>query len=330
MRSVHVLEFVRHRDGVWDLPRERVEALAPRFPGVRFSTPRDQAEADRLLPEVEVVLGWALNPDNFGTTRKLEWVHVTAAGVGSVLFPAMVASPVVLTNSRGMHATSMAEHTLAVILAFARKLHLARDAQRERRWAQASLWRDEPEIRDLEGSTLGLVGLGAVGTAIARRARSLGMRVLAVRRHPDPDPEPAHAQWGPDGLLRLLEASDWVVLAAPLTAGTRRLIGARELERMRPSAVLVNIGRGALVDESAVTDALAAGRLAGAALDVYEEEPLPDSSPLWAMPQVIVTPHVSGVGPRYWERALEMFAANLERFVEGRPLENVVDKAAGY
>lgn len=330
MRSVHVLEFVRHRDGVWDLPLPLVEALGRRFPSARFSSPRDQAEADRLLPEVEVVLGWALNRDNFAAATKLEWVHVTAAGVGSVLFPEMVESPVVLTNSRGMHATSMAEHTLAVILAFARKLHLARDAQLERRWTQESLWRDAPEIRDLAGSTLGLVGLGAVGSAIAVRARALGLRVLAVRRHPAADPAPADEQWGPDGLSRLLAAADWVVLATALTAETRRLIGANELERMRPGAVLVNLGRGSLVDETALVAALARGRIAGAALDVFEEEPLPAESPLWSMPHVIVTPHVSGVGPRYWERALELFADNLERFLGGRPLMNVVDKRAGY
>jgi len=330
MRSLHVLEFVRDPDGVWDLPAHHVEGLARRFPGVRFSSPRAQEEADRLLSGAEVVLGWALHRDNFATARELEWVHVTAAGVGSVLFPEMVESPVVLTNSRGLHAAAMAEHALGVMLAVARKLHLARDAQRDRRWTQTSLWRGEPGIGELAGATLGLVGMGAVGTAIAVRARAFGMRVLAVRRHPASAPAPADEQWGPEGLGRLLECCDWIVLAAPLTSETRGLIGSSELERMRPGAVLVNLGRGRLVDETALAEALARGRIAGAALDVFAEEPLPAASPLWDMPQVIVTPHVSGIGPRLWERTVELFAGNLERFLAGRPLLNVVDKRAGY
>jgi phosphoglycerate dehydrogenase-like enzyme len=162
------------------------------------------------------------------------------------------------------------------------------------------------------------------------RARALGQTVIVVRRHPAQDPAPAHEQWGIDRLPELLARADWVVLAAPLTAETRGLVGRAELARMKPGAVLINLGRGALVDEAALTDALEHGRLAGAGLDVFEHEPLDPSSRLWGLPQVIATPHISGLGPRYWERSVELFARNLRAFLAGGPLVNVVDKRAGY
>jgi phosphoglycerate dehydrogenase-like enzyme len=330
MARMRVLEYVRDRDAVWTLPPERVADLARAFPEVEFVSPADRAAAEAELPAADVVYGWVLRPDNLHRAERLRWVHVSAAGVAPLLFPGFVESPVVLTNGRGLHAAAMAEHALGVVLAFARKLHLARDRQRERTWAQQELWVGPPPLRAVEGSTLGLVGFGAIGRAVATRARALGMQVLAVRRRPAADPAPADAQWGPERLDDLLAASDWVVLCPPLTAESRGLLSAERLARMKPDAVLVNLGRGALVDEPALVAALAGGRLAGAALDVFAEEPLPPDSPLWGMPQVIVTPHVSGLGPAYWERAVAQFAANLRRFLAGAPLENVVDKRAGY
>jgi phosphoglycerate dehydrogenase-like enzyme len=333
MRAVaplRVIEFVRWRDSVWNLPRVHLDALAAEFPSVHFDSPHDRAEADRLLPEAEIVLGWAVRRENFASATRLRWIQLTAAGVGSQLFPELVESPVVVTNARGIHAVSMAEHALGVMLAFARKLHIARDAQVHRAWAQEAQWTGPPPFGQLAGGTLGLVGFGAVGRAVAERARALGMRVLAVRRHPAEHPAPADAQWGPERLPELLDRADWLVLAAPLTPATRGVIGRDQIARLRPHAILVNLGRGALVDERALVEALTAGRIAGAALDVFEEEPLSRDSPLWGMPQVIVTPHVSGFGPRFWERTCELFARNLRRWLAGEPLDNVVDKRAGY
>jgi phosphoglycerate dehydrogenase-like enzyme len=333
MRAVaplRVIEFVRWRDSVWNLPRVHLDALAAEFPSVHFDSPHDRAEADRLLPEAEIVLGWAVRRENFASATRLRWIQLTAAGVGSQLFPELVESPVVVTNARGIHAVSMAEHAIGVMLAFARKLHLARDDQARRAWAQEEQWTGPPPFGQLAGGTLGLVGFGAVGRAVAERARALGMRVLAVRRHPAEHPAPADAQWGPERLPELLDRADWLVLAAPLTPATRGVIGRDQIARLRPHAILVNLGRGPLVDERALIEALTAGRIAGAALDVFEEEPLSRDSPLWGMPQVIVTPHVSGFGPRFWERTCELFARNLRHWLAGEPLDNVVDKRAGY
>jgi len=327
--SIHVLEFVRSANDVWNLPTASLEELRERFPGVRFTSPATQAEADGLLPSADVVLGAAVSADNFGIASRLRWIHITAAGVGSVLFPQLAASDVVLTNGRGLHAEAMSEHAIGVMLAFTRRLHLSRDAQRERRWIQDEMWRHVPPSR-LAGTTMLLVGLGAVGSAIATRARALGVRVIAVRRNPAPDPAPADEQHAASRLSELIPSADWVILAAPLTSETRRVMGAAELARMKPGAVLVNLGRGALVDEPALVEALRSGTVAGAALDVFEAEPLPAQSPLWDLPQVLVTPHVSGLAPDYWGRAIAMFGDNLGRFLEGRPLRNVVDKRAGY
>ncbi len=330
MTRVRVLEWVRDPSGVWNLPRELARALSDAVPDLELWCPETRGEAEAHLPEADVVLGFAVRPANFSSARQLRWVHSTAASVTGVLFPALVESDVVVTNSRGLHADAMAEHALAMMLAFTRKLHLSRDAQRARVWAQEALWVESPGIGSLTGSTLGLVGLGKVGSAIASRARALGMRVVAVRRNPAASPEPAHEQWPTSRLDDLLAESDWVVLVAPHTPETERLLGPAELARMKPGARLVNLGRGALVDEPALVEALRSGRLAGAALDVFAEEPLPLTSPLWDLPEVILTPHTSGMGPRYWERAMEQFVANLRRFVAGEPLMNAVDKRAGY
>ncbi|HEY6196585.1 MAG TPA: D-2-hydroxyacid dehydrogenase [Candidatus Eisenbacteria bacterium] len=330
MARAHVLEWVRYPNGIWNLPRPLARALADAAPGVEVWCPASREEAEARLPEADIVLGFAVRPENFARASRLKWIHCTAASVTGVLFPALVESDVVVTNARGLHGDAMAEHALGVMLAFARKLHHARDAQRAHEWSQAVQWTEPPPIGTLAGSTLGLVGLGAIGSALAVRARALGMRVIAVRRHPAADPAPAHAQWAASRLGELLAEADWVVLAAPHTPETVGLIGAAELARMKPGARLVNLGRGALVDEPALVAALQSGKLAGAALDVFAEEPLPAASSLWDLPEVIVTPHTSGLAPRYWERAMAQFTENLERWLAGAPLRNVVDKRAGY
>jgi phosphoglycerate dehydrogenase-like enzyme len=327
---VCVLEWVRFPNGIWNLPRDLALKLATDVAHVKLLTPATREEADVLLPEADVVLGFAVRPANFDRAQRLRWIHSTAASVTGVLFPELVASDVVVTNAKGLHADAMAEHALAMMLAFTRKLHRARDAQRAHEWAQAAMWESSPAIGSLAGATLGLVGLGAIGSGVAVRAKAMGMRVLAVRRRPAADPAPADEQWPVSRLREMLPRVDWLVIAAPHTPETERLIGREELALMKPGARLMNLGRGALVDEAALIEALRSGRLAGAALDVFEREPLPETSPLWDMPEVILTPHTSGLAPRLWERAMEQFVANLRRFIAGEPLENVVDKRAGY
>jgi phosphoglycerate dehydrogenase-like enzyme len=281
----------------------------------------------RLVPTAEVAFTSRLTERALAAAPVLRWVHSPAAGVGSMLFPAMQASPVVLSNSRGMNAVAVAEHALMLMLAAVRRLPTAVRAQSERRWAANEL----SGLPSLCGRTLLVVGLGAIGREVARMASGLGMRVLGTRRETgDPVPEGVAEARGPSALPALLPAADLVVLAAPLTAETRGMIGAAELARMKPSAWLVNVARGRLIDERALIEALERGMIAGAALDVFEREPLPDASPLWSMPNVLITPHVAGFRDDYWAAATELFAANLRRYRSGETVANIVDKQSGY
>jgi phosphoglycerate dehydrogenase-like enzyme len=315
---------------LWNAPDAHVARLRERFDGVRFVHARDRAATLAAAPDSDVMFTGELDAETFAAARRLRWLHSPAAGVGGMLFPEMVRSPVVMTNSRGIHADTMAEHVLAVWLALLRRLPLAVRRQAERRWSQDEL-SAPPGIRTIAGRRMGVVGLGAIGGAVARRAAALGVEVHAVRRRPDaPRPEGVRSVSPPAALLDLLRTSDVVVLAAPQTAETRSLIGRAQLAAMKPDAILINVARGRLVDEAALAEALAEGRLGGAALDVTAHEPLDPASPLWDLPGVLITPHVAGMRPDLWDAVTELFAENLRRFRAGEPLLNVVDKLAGY
>ena len=311
----------------WTIPRARVDDLRRRFPDVRFLHAESVEEMVRLIPTAEVAFTSRLTERAFDAAPALRWVHSPAAGVGSMLFPAMTASRVVISNSRGMNAVAVAEHALTLILAALRRLPEALRAQSERRWIANEL----SGLPSLRGRTLLVAGLGAIGCELARMASGLGMRVVGTRRDTgEPLPDGVAEAHSPSALPALLPRADVVVLAAPLTAETRGMIGAAELALMKPSAWLVNVARGKLVDERALVLALERGALAGAALDVFEHEPLPSASPLWSMPNVVITPHVAGFRHDYWEAATELFAANLCSYRAGEVVANMVDKRAGY
>jgi D-2-hydroxyacid dehydrogenase (NADP+) len=246
-----------------------------------------------------------------------------------MLFPSLMASDVILTNSRGMHAETIAEHVIALTLALFRGVPTAVRRQSERMWAQEEL--SVPGPRLLRGSTMGIVGLGGIGAAIAAAASGLGMRVEGLRRRTNAEPlAGVHAAYPIGALHERLPHWDVVVLAAPQTRETQGLIGAPELALMRRDAILVNIARGKLVREADLIDALTRGLIGGAALDVVEDEPLDPGSPLWGLPNVFITPHVAGFRPQYWERLTDLFLENLRRYRANEPLLNVVDKQAGY
>jgi phosphoglycerate dehydrogenase-like enzyme len=247
-----------------------------------------------------------------------------------MLYPEMVDSSIVLTNSKGMAAETIGEHAIAVTLAMFRRLHVAVRRQTERRWAQDEIGGGSPN-RAVSGTNVLVIGLGAIGTAIASKFAALGAVVTAIRRRPSRGGPPSVLHvFGPDRLLDLLPLADVVVISAPDTASTRQVIGAREFAAMKADGLLVNVSRGKLVDERALIDALQSGQIGGAALDVFEHEPLDSQSPLWTLPNVLVTPHTSGFRPDHWDAATRLFADNLRRFAAGQPLLNVVDKRAGY
>lgn len=269
----------------------------------------------------EVLFTGVLPPGALAACTRLRWVQCMYAGVDRLL-PELAGRTVALTSARGLHAHTMADHAYLLMLALARQL------PRFVRQQDRAVWEFAP-ARELRGGCLVVVGLGATGQEIARRAPAFGLRVLGVRRHPSPV-EGVEEVFGPDRLREALARADWVVLACPLTPETRGLIGRAELAAMKPGAALINLARGEVVDEEALVEALASGRLAGAGLDVFAREPLPADSPLWRLPQVIVTPHVAGSLPDYVDRAVELFADNLRRYLAGEPLRNRVDPARGY
>jgi phosphoglycerate dehydrogenase-like enzyme len=262
---------------------------------------------------------------------QLRWVHTGAAGVGSLLHPELLQRDILLTNSAGIHAEPMAETVLAMMLHFSRGIDYAAAAQRRREWDTATFERLDSGVRELNGATVGIVGYGGIGRAVARRARGLGMTVLAVRRRAGAEADDlATILTGENALAQLLAESDIVVVCLPATAHTRGMLGAQELAQMRDGAVLINVARGGIVDEQALLLELQSGRLRGAALDVFSEEPLPPDSPLWDAPRLLILPHVSATTPGFWDRQAMLILDNLDRYAEGRPLRNTVDLSAGY
>jgi phosphoglycerate dehydrogenase-like enzyme len=315
----------------WCIPEREVDALRRAFPEHEFIRADSDEETLARIADADAAFSSRITAAHFAAARRLRWIHSPAAGVGSMLFPAMINSPVVMTNSRGISARAIAEHTIAVTLALFRKLPLAFDRQRTRTWAQNELFAEGRSIRMLRGAHVLLVGLGAIGREAAELFAALGARVTAIRRRvTELAPPGIIAVLPPDRLRDALPIADVVVIAAPQTAATLRLIGPPELAVMKADAVLVNVSRGKLLDEAALVTALEAGRLRGAALDVFEHEPLSPGSPLWGRDDVILTPHVAGFYETYWPDARELFADNLRRFIAGEPLRNVVDKSAGY
>ena len=312
----------------WTLPRRFIDDLRRDFPQHAFLDAWDRDTLRRLLPEADVAFTPFVDRDLFPSLPRLRWVQSPAVGVGSLMFPELLASDVVLTGARGIRARSIAEHVLGVTLALARLLPATLRAQTAHHWAQEDL---EAGARTLQGARMGIVGLGAIGLEVVKIAAPFGFRIIAIRRHAgEPAPDGVEAVWPPDRLPDLLAQSDVVVLAAPHTPETKRLIGRAQIARMKPGALLVNVARGKLVDDEAVISALRDGRLGGAALDVFSQEPLDPASPYWDLPNVIITPHTAGAMRDYWTPLVALFAGNLRRFERGEPLVNVVDKSAGY
>ncbi len=277
-----------------------------------------------------VIGGPPLTAEEVAVAPRLRWVQATIAGIEGFLIPALRERPIVLTTFSGIAAPSIAEHVLALMLAFARGLPPLLRRQDRREWDDNHA--DAPPTFELAGQTLGIVGLGDIGEELARRAHALGMHVLATDRDAGNGDTPAYieALLPSERLPDLLADADHVALSLPLTSATERLIGRDELARMGPSAYLYNVGRGELVDQEALVAALRDGTIAGAGLDVATPEPLPADSPLWALPNVLITGHTAGRTPLYWERGIELLIDNVRRFLAGEELRNTVDTRAGY
>jgi len=310
-----------------------LEHIRSAAPGSRLVTISREGLADGPLDEVEVLLRGGLSSEAFDRVLArapgLRWVHSALAGVERVITPAARDRGLVITNARGVFSRPIAEYVLMMILAISRRLPQLLELQRERTWQPL-------ESRELQDLTIGIVGLGSLGREIVSLAAPFGPRILATRRRPDRgvgavDGAAAGVEiGGPEQLGRLLSESDMLVLALPLLPETESIIDAAALGRMKPDAWLINVARGRLVDERALVRALRGGLLAGAVLDTFRDEPLPPASPLYDLPNVILTPHTSWSSSRVLDRSIELFCENLRAFARGDPLRNVVDPALGY
>jgi phosphoglycerate dehydrogenase-like enzyme len=334
-QAMNVLIVVHHRFELWRGPRWFVERLRVEFPEVQFSMYDNYEDAARDLSQADIAVTWSLRPEQLARAPTLRWIHSPAAAVHQLMIPEIVNSEIVVTNASRVQGPVVAEHVIALVMAMAKLLPFAVRFQQRRQWAQTELWKMTPHPREVAGATMGLVGVGSIGGEVARRALALGMRVIAVREHPERGADFAAA--GADVRVRgtaefdeVLPECDYVVLAAPVTSGTKCLMDDARLRLMKETACLINVSRGVLVDEAALVCALREGRLGGAALDVFEKEPLPEDSPLWDEPKVLITPHSAALTEKLWERHYALFASNLRRWIKGEPLESVVDKKRGY
>ena len=338
-----VLNF-RETRPVWSAPDAVLARIASAFPRdwiVEIVRARADgrgdggAVSDEALAAVrnaEVYMGFGAPVDILrAASPTLRWVHTGTAGVGALLYPEMRAADVILTNSAGVHAPPIADTVMGMILHFARGMDHAVHAQARAVWDSAPFERAlDGTIFELAGATLGLIGTGGIGHEVAKRAIALGMRVNAVRRSDAPGPDGVAMLRGDDALAHLLEGSDVVLVAVPSTGATRGLLDRAALGRLRRNAILINVSRGDVIDEDALATILRTGRIRGAALDVFRTEPLPPESPLWNLSNVLITPHVSGITPRFWEREATLILDNIARYLSSQPLRNVVDKQAGY
>jgi len=325
-----LLIVTHHRLDLWIAPTWFSERLRKQFPQLDIIQHNSYEGIEEHIIDAEVIFGFSLRPDQFTAARKLRWIHSPAAAVHQFMFPELVNSDVILTNARDVHGPVVAEHVIALMFALAKQIPPAVRLQQKHIWGQELMWR-EHRPRELSGATLGLIGLGSIGHAVAQHAKALGMRVIAVREHPEKGSVTNVERVLPANQLDdLLSQSDYVVLAVPVTPSTQRLIGSEQIAKMKSDACLINVGRGSLIDEAALVKTLRERAIGGAALDVFEKEPLPADSPLWDLENLLITPHTAGMTEKLWERHYTLFSENLRRYQSGEPLLAVVDKKSGY
>ncbi|MCX8053683.1 MAG: D-2-hydroxyacid dehydrogenase [Armatimonadetes bacterium] len=292
-----------------------------------FVVCEDLESIKREIVDADVMLGWRITPEVFACARRLKWIQFGSAGIDHTIFPELLESNVILTTLSGIHSTVVAEHVIGLMIALARRFDLAARLQLEHRYERGVI---ASTAEELAGKTVGIIGLGKIGLNIARLAKAFGMTVVGTKRILEGRLENLDKVYRASEYRKILPISDYVILVVPLTHETRSLIGREELAMMKDGACLVNVARGAMVDHEALSEALRSGKLKGAALDVFPEEPLPPESPIWDMPNTIITPHTACSFPRYGELAAQVFKRNLEAFLTGGEMINVYERARGY
>jgi D-2-hydroxyacid dehydrogenase (NADP+) len=325
-----LLIFVHHPFDLWVAPAWFSERLRQDFRQLNIVHLPDYKRVDEEISDAEIAVAWSVRPAQIAAAKKLRWIHSPAAAVHQLIFPELINSDIVLTNAREVHGPVVAEHVIALIFALAKKIPDAVRLQEKREWGQQRMWDERPRVREVAGATVGLVGLGSIGRAVAKNAKALGMRVVAVREHPEQGSDGADAVFGPAQINEVFRQADYIVLAAPITDGTKAIANAERLALMGPDACLINVSRGPLVDEAALAVALREKKIGAAALDVFPKEPLAADSPLWDVPRLLITPHTAALTDKLWGRHYALFSENLRRYLAGEPLLGLVDKRKGY
>lgn len=305
------------------LADHHLEAIQGVAPGIKV-TSAELENAGQYIADTDILLAWGwmdIRP-LYLAAPNIKWVHALSAGVEKLLLPEIQTSSTILTNSKGIHGIPVSEHVFAMMLSFTRGLNLYIRQQSQHKWKRV-------HTDEIHEKTIAIVGLGSIGREIAKKAKCLGMEVVATKREMTAEIF-VDRLFRPDQLEEMLAIADFVVLALPLIEETKGFFGLKQFEAMKRSAYLINIARGGVIKENDLIQALEQGLIKGAGLDVFEEEPLPETSPLWDMTNVIITPHMAALSPYYLDRAIKLFVDNLARYVQGKEMINVVDKTKGY
>jgi len=327
---MRVLIAAHHSFELWCAPAWLEHRLREAFSSIEFEQIADYSNLSEKIADADALISWTIKPEQFQHAKQLKWIHSPAAAVHQLMFPELVNSAVMVTNARDVHGPVVAEHIMAVLMALAKRLPDAVLMQEKKHWGQGDMLKFLPPVREVRGAKVCLVGMGSIGRAFTRMAKAMGMEVTVVREHPERGSEEADGVAGVSSLEKVLPTADYVVLAAPLTATTKGMINAKTISCMAKHSCLINVSRGPLVDDAALIEALRSGQIAGAALDVFAEEPLPQTSPYWEMENVLVTPHSAAITSRLWERHFVQISENLRRFIAGETLISLVDKTKGY
>lgn len=307
-----------------DLPEKEFIYVRDSVTGCQLWQSQDEEISEQQLWQIDAVFTEEPLPDRLtAQMTNLKWLHVTRGGVNAYLTPTVKARPIQVTGSKGIHGTAFSEFALACILALVKKLPECWAAQKERKWQKLA-------TEQIAGKTLGIVGLGTVGTELAQKANALGLRVIATKRTVTTKPEFVDKLGGPEYLSMLLAQSDFVVLSLASIPSTENIIGETQLRAMKKSSYLINLTGGNAISERLLVQALKESWIAGAALDAFPRQPLPEDSELWSLPNVIISPRIGGIPAQKWALLLPIFIDNLKRFLAGEPLQNLVDKDLGY
>lgn len=326
-----VVTYCKHWNPFWCISEEGLDYLRKEFSDVRFVKVQNQDELLKEVPNAEIFFGYELDQEALSAASKLKWIHVPAANVYQFIRPDLKARNIPVTNARGMHATVISEQVLGAMLVFSRRFMDCWKYQQEHHYSQPELLKGSPPLSELRGKTIVILGLGSIGKEIARLSKAFGMRVLASKRNTKGKYENVDAVYSNADFRKALPEADFVVISMARTPETDGLIGEAELELFRKECVIINIARAKIINQQALLRSLKEGKIRGAALDVFEKEPLPSDSELYSLPNVFLTPHTAGVSTQeHWPRMIDLFSQNLKRYLSHQPLLNVVDMDAGY